>query len=370
MTGGSDHRRPSPRSNELDRVLLVAARGVGLLAAMTPTNAAAERARLSAIFSAGGADTPRWTYRPGPGPAVGQALDAARLALHLLSVDRGFDAGLSDLYRARCEELALELSLVENRGCAAFAGLSQTRFGCDDRAATLAGQLAQSPLEAPEETETCLSDGAEPASLLRQVRALVGALRIPFRVEVRRDLVPLAATGDGVILIAEGRPLTASAARRTAIHEVYGHALPRARAAQQPLRLFAVGTAAGVDEQEGYALLLEERAGYLVGRRARELAARHDAVVNMRAGADFGECVRRLRDEHRLPIDSALRTAERAYRGGDGKSAGLGRECVYLASFLRVREYLAREPDDERILGSGQVSVAAAPVLRAYYVGA
>ena len=56
--------------------------------------------------------------------------------------------------------------------------------------------------------------------------------------------------------------------------------------------------------------------------------------------------------------------AERAFRGGDGSSPGLGRERVYLESFVRVRAHLAAHPDDEAVLASGQIALEAIETLR------
>ena len=69
--------------------------------------------------------------------------------------------------------------------------------------------------------------------------------------------------------------------------------------------------------------------------------------------------------EHGLPAADAVLVAERAFRGGDGTSPGLGRERIYLEAFLRVGEHLAKKPTDEGILTSGQVSLDAIPVLGA-----
>lgn len=64
-----------------------------------------------------------------------------------------------------------------------------------------------------------------------------------------------------------------------------------------------------------------------------------------------------------MPAPDAVLVAERAFRGGDGVMAGLGRERIYLEAFLRVGEHLRRKPTDEGILTSGQVSLDAIAVL-------
>jgi hypothetical protein len=150
------------------------------------------------------------------------------------------------------------------------------------------------------------------------------------------------------------------------VHEVEAHVLPRARAARISPRIFQIGTARGTDEQEGLAIAIEERHQMLSPRRKRELAARHLAVLAMDHGASFGECARALVRDHGLCPRDAVLVSERAYRGGDGTRPGLGRERVYLVSYVRVRAHLAERPGDERVLASGQVALDAVDVLRPF----
>ena len=145
--------------------------------------------------------------------------------------------------------------------------------------------------------------------------------------------------------------------------EIEAHAIPRTRAALARLAIFQIGTARGIDDQEGLALVLEERGNYLSPRRKRELAARHLAVEAMDSGATFADALGALVKEHGVPAPDAVLVAERAFRGGDGTMAGLGRERIYLEAFLRVGEHLRRKPTDEGILTSGQVSLDSIPVL-------
>ena len=117
------------------------------------------------------------------------------------------------------------------------------------------------------------------------------------------------------------------------------------------------------DDQEGRALLLEERAGFLEGRRRRTLAFRHRAVEWMADGATFADVAARLTTDHGVTALEAVLIAERAFRGGDGARPGLGRERIYLQSLVRVRAHLEGRPEDEAMLASGQISIDAARVL-------
>jgi hypothetical protein len=176
-------------------------------------------------------------------------------------------------------------------------------------------------------------------------------------------MAALAAISGDTLWVAEGRLLTKSDVDRTVIHELEAHALPRVRARTQRLGIFAIGTARGSDDQEGYALWLEETRGVSTRARRRELAARHHAVRWMRDGADFLEVVTKLEDAGG-ELEPSLRIAERAFRGGDGKGPGLGRESVYLEALVRVRRALEERPEDEAVLAAGQVSVEALAALR------
>jgi hypothetical protein len=192
------------------------------------------------------------------------------------------------------------------------------------------------------------------------VRALVGEHRAPFTVCVVRGLHALAATGERTVYVAEGRAVSERTAQRVAIHEVMGHVLPRVHA-QRAHPIFTLGTARGNDDQEGLALVHEERHGLLDPQRRGELAGRHIAASLMRAGADFVEVVRHLQRD--VSLERALHTSARVFRGSAGTFPGLGRESVYIPSFMRVSSCLGKDPHAEELLSRGQVAVRALPAL-------
>jgi hypothetical protein len=163
--------------------------------------------------------------------------------------------------------------------------------------------------------------------------------------------------------------MTEDDVERTVLHEVEGHALPRARAREAPLALFRAGTARGIDDQEGLALVLELRAGRLRTGRRRVLAARHRTVEAMLDGATFGDAALALVRDHGLDAAEAVLMTERAFRGGDGLAPGLGRERVYLESFVRTRAHLSARPGDERVLAAGQVALDAVGALAPFVLG-
>lgn len=326
---------------------LSAMRRVRLIGAATPTNAEAEIERLTAALEAGRPSFPQWEHRPER--TTIPALPGA--------------SGSIDLVRARIEELRLEAAMAEAAGTPAFAPLAAERFHEPARALRAADRTAQAWAALPTSTEDDLvptDDGSDPRSLLSQVRAAIGRARAPFAVKVS-TLGALAATGEHTVYVARGRFTTPRAARRIAIHEVSGHVMPRVRA-RRLHAIFELGTARGTDEQEGLAVLYEERAGLLDDARRVDLARRHIAARAMRDGADFVEVTRALA-RMGAPCRDAITIASRVFRGSNGRFPGLGRESVYITCFSRVRAHLDKHPGDEALLASGQIAIAAIPLL-------
>ena len=355
----------APWTRRVDRLLVRAVREVRLLGAVTPVGVDGERARIVAAFEADGVTEPRWEY------ARSQRHEARELLAATERELRGAEPGaLAEAYAARIAELDLETDLADAAGSEGFAALARQRFATRDSAAvTAASELAQTWIAArptTSESATIRSDAPDPRSLLSRMRAAVGERRLPFSVVAHDGLAPLAATGERTILIATKREVTDEDVARTVLHEIDGHALPRRRAESQTIGLFGIGTARGADDQEGYALLLEERGGFASVTRRRQLAARHIAVEAMLRGATFVDATRALIVDRGIPARDAVLAAERAFRGGDGVRAGLGRERVYIESLLRVRARLAARPEDEAIVASGQVAIDAVDAVRAF----
>lgn len=365
---------------ELDvgRMLCALSRRVRLLAAVTPVNLAVELARLSATWGAGRHEPARFVYAP-PG-------DMGRLRRALDEVSGSYRGPRWALYAARADELGREAAACEAAGTDGFHERARARFprrdAFDDDADRVAERWAEDGGEGARQGE---SNGAEaprgpareagsrpgevpsddehdPRSLVCAMRLAVGERRLAVRVEVVQRMAALAATGEGVIYVAAGRRLTAQDVARTVLHEVEGHALPSLRAKRAAVPLFELGTAFGSDDQEGRALLIEERAGLLSAGRRRELSWRHLAARATAAGATFTEVARLLLGRG-APLESTLRIAARVLRGGGADGGGLGREVAYLPALLRVRAALEEASGLEEILASGRVSVEAARIL-------
>jgi hypothetical protein len=343
----------------VDRLFFHAERSTALLDRCRPANSVAETERVAALWEKGRPAVPAFRYLPLPDLApLLKALEAV--------VDLGDGEGLwKALYGARALELFREASIVDALGTPAFCARAAARFPLNH---TEFGALADLHarqwvgLEPELEPEVVPADDSkDPRSLLALVQALVGELRLPVRVTTSPELTSAAATGDGFIVIRTGLSHTADRARRIALHEVFGHALPRVRARAEAQGLFAAGTAEGADDEEGRALLIEERHGLLDRGRRHELAARHVAASAVRGGADWVETVRTLVAAGVQPR-RAVQVSARVHRGG-----GLAREIIYLPALYRVSAAFEAEPSLERWLERGRVSVAAARTFRSTF---
>jgi len=327
-----------------------------MITASTPLNLRAELSRLHRRWSRGEHEAPRFLYDEPPDH------DGLVRALDDLAERLSAEGALGLVYAERAREIAEEARICSAVGKPEFWSSARKRFSRRDTFDEAADELSRRWLEEP--LSVCLDDLTQSddetneASLLSRMRAEIGARRLPFRVIVVRDLSALAATGEGIVQVVGGRQLTRADVERTVLHEIEGHVLPRCRANAQKLGIFVVGTRAGVDDQEGRAIVLEDRAFHLGAARRHELAWRHVAARRLEAGADFVDTARELL---RLGanLSDTLRITARVFRGG-----GLGREVVYLPAFLRVSAALSADPSVDRMLGAGRVSVDAAEVLR------
>jgi hypothetical protein len=342
-----------------DRALTTAADQIKLIRAVTPTNADGELALLEQSFRAGKPRLPRWRYEPAPlAPELPRALDTLAAFLEK-------DPPLGPFYAARARELCLEAELVQVTGTSRLTAVARQRFlgsspeelrdsrAADDLALAWTSDIADSGCRDPSTDPSAhplvrSCDAGDPRSLFRRLSNEVGKKQLPIRVCVRPGMASLAATGDGVILVTANKWLARRDIERTVLHEIEGHALPRARASRAPIGLYAIGTARGIDDQEGRAIAIEEKAGFLDDARRYELGCRHLGARATLEGADFIEVVSLLQARG-ATIEAALRIAARVQRGSHGVG-GLAREVVYLASRCKLRR-LAASPEGLKIEG-------------------
>lgn len=326
-----------------------------LLAACTPANMGSERRRLEAEAEQGRFVMPAFSY-----VAEASVAAATEWAATLAA------APITDpLLAERLDEIRLEGAIARAAGAPALVPLAALRFGAPTaEAGALARTWEAGGDDGPPPPADCETDGPEPSSLASALKRRIFEEQLDFRVAVHPDLLALAATGADCIYVAQGVRLSREDVRRTVVHEIEGHAAPRTRARRLGHPILSLGTRGGHDEQEGFALFCEERAGCLSTRRKWELALRHHAVLRMLDGACFADLTRWLVEERGRTPAQAVRLALRIFRGSDGTFPGLGRERVYLTSFVRVRRHLGESPNDEAMLRSGQVSLSALRELR------
>jgi hypothetical protein len=338
---------------------------VRVIATNTPVNLQRELGRLEQAWRAGGASAPSFVYDPAPDHA------ALRRALDDLAEVLDARGDLGAIYAARARELADEAAICEAAGGPGLWQAARRRYAARDGFDALADATAEAwlgeprpersrPRPASGDARVRSDDEAAAGSLVRRMREEIGRRRLPLRVLVKANLASLAATGEGFVQVIAGRRLTRRDVERTVLHEIEGHVVPRIRAEAAPVGIFAVGTARGSDDQEGRALAIERRAGFLDRGRRREIALRHVAARAVEAGAPFVDTVRLLADRG-APLRAALRIASRVHRGG-----GLGREAVYLPALLRVEAALEADRGLDDVLRVGRVSVDAAGALRVW----
>ncbi|MEN9578114.1 MAG: hypothetical protein RJA70_1123 [Pseudomonadota bacterium] len=345
-----------PELKYADRALHRLEAGIALLSRCQPTNAANEQQRVLERWRAGVKAAPEWRYAATPN------LTPLRHELAAALVGLPQEDAIGQLYRDRAAELELETRLVEAIGTRDMPRLSGHRFGVHLARIwrDLAGSWADIAVE-PATQWIVSDDRRNPSSLIVRMSRVVGELKLPIAVKLSDTLQAAAATGQALILVAEGRRLTAMATERVVVHEVFGHALPRYRAQGERLGLFATGSAGGNDEQEGYALLLEERRQLMCSVRKRELGLRHLAGLSVHDGADWVQTLSLLMARG-AELEEGAQIASRVHRAG-----GLAREVVYLPAWARVRAALSAEPELEEWLKRGRLSLYAISQLRGRY---
>lgn len=346
------------QSRQLGRLLLTIESRIALLNRCRPLNMVAERSRLLDELERERSPSPQWVYDQPPEFAPTLHL-LARLQRHLPE-----QVPFSDLWVAKVEELHLEAELAESVGQPRFAALARRRYpnGADphcDNANALAARWSLSLPPEKAETRIRTDNARDSRSLLRVLEAELERLNLNFRLSVSSSLQSNAATGQNVIVVASDRWLNPQSARRIALHEIHGHAIPRLRASNQVHGLLLAGAAGSNEQEEGRALLIEQHLGLLDQERRLELGLRHQLATLGSAGNSWIESVRHA---HQVLgcWSQAVDMASRTHRGG-----GLFRESCYLVEFFRLQNALTTDPDLERWLSAGRTTIQCARRLRA-----
>ncbi len=313
---------------EIDASLTEIERSVNLLLNVTPVNAAEAWADFERSDS-GSAPTLR--LRP-----LEFEPDLMRRALYDLEVENVSDPALHTLFQAKRDEIARQITLLEDRDTTRFVyGSLQLYGGITQPLVSAAEELLDLiPQQAPSTRSVTAGAFAE-AARVEFDRYRAAYRDFPLHLEVRDDISELMVSF-GWLLIPESASIRADRVEPLLHHEVGTHVVTYQNGARQPLTLLTIGLPGYDETQEGLAVLAEYLTGGLDPRRLRVLAARVVAVSEMLDGADFMEIFESLRTEHRIPRRTAWSIAIRVVVGG-----GSVKDAIYLRGIARILDALA-----------------------------
>jgi uncharacterized protein (TIGR02421 family) len=262
--------------------------------------------------------------------------DLVRRALYNLEIETVTDPALHTLFRMKRDEIARQITVLEDRDTSRFVyGSLQLYGGISQPLASAAEELLETiPAQVPNTRSVTAGAFAEAARAeFDRYRAVYPDF--PAHVEVRGDISELMVSF-GRLLIPEAGTFRADRVEPLLHHEVGTHVVTYQNGARQPLTLLTIGLPGYDETQEGLAVLAEYLTGGLDPRRLRVLAARVVAVGKMLDGAEFLEIVESLRAEHRIPTRTAWSIAIRVVVGG-----GFARDAIYLRGITRLLDALA-----------------------------
>jgi uncharacterized protein (TIGR02421 family) len=353
--GGYVHLVSSPTQGlapalEIDATLTEIERSVDLLLNVTPVNAA----EAWADFERGDfATAPTLRLRP-----LEFEPDLVRRQLYELEIEDVADPALHTLFRAKRDEIARQITALEDRDTTRFVyGTLQ-----------LYGDLAQSLVSAAEELLESIpalvpsTNGVTAGAFAEAARAELDRYRavyadFPVHLEVRDDISELMVSF-GRLLIPEAATFRADRVEPLLHHEVGTHVVTYQNGARQPLKLLTIGLPGYDETQEGLAVLAEYLTGGLDPRRLRVLAARVVAIAEMLDGAGFLDIFESLRTEHRIPTRTAWSIAIRAVVGG-----GSVKDAIYLRGIARILQALT-EGIDLDVLFVGKLALDHIPLVQ------
>ena len=313
---------------DIDASLTEIERGLNFLLNVTPVNAA----QAWADFKGSDFETvPTLRLRP-----LEFEPDSVRRDLYDLEIENVIDPALHTLLRSKRDELARQITALEDRDTARFVyGTLQLYGGVASPLVAAAEELLETiPEQAPSTRGVSAGAFAKAArGEFDRYRALYP--EFPVNVEVRDDISELMVSL-GRLLIPEAASFRADRVEALLHHEVGTHVVTYQNGARQPLQMLSTGLPGYEETQEGLAVLAEYLTGGLDPRRLRVLAARVVAIAEMLDGAGFTEIFESLRTNHRLPTGTAWSITIRAVVGG-----GSVKDAIYLRGIKRLLETVA-----------------------------
>lgn len=313
---------------EIDSGLTEIERRVNLLLNMTPVNTAEA---WSDFEHSDFATVPTLRLRP-----LDFEPDLVLRDLYDLEVEHVDDPALHTLFRAKRDEIARQVTMLEDRDTSRFVyGSLQLYGGVAPHLRAAADELLDlvAPQAPSRQTVTAgvFADAA---------RAELGRYRADYpelsaQIEVREDVSELMVSF-GRLLIPEAAAFRTDRVEPLLHHEIGTHVVTYHNGARQPLALLTIGLPGYDETQEGLAVLAEYLVGGLDPRRLRVLAARVVAVDLLLDGAAFPEIFECLRETHRMPARTAWSIAVRVVVGG-----GSVKDAIYLRGITRILQMLA-----------------------------
>ena len=283
--------------------------------------------------------------------------DLVNRDLYNTEIERVADPGLHSLFRAKRDEIARQITLLDDRGTSRFRYGALQLYGAPGKsliatARSLLARIDAQPITAGSITATAFADAAR--AELQSYRSRYPGF--PIAVEVRDDVADLMVSF-GTLFIPATAAFREDRVEPLIQHEVGTHVVTYRNGDSQPFKLLAVGLPSYEETQEGLAVLAEYVVGGLDPRRMRVLAARVVAASMMLADADFIEIFKHLTDDHGFAPRTAWSVTSRATYGG-----GSTKDIIYLRDIERVLGYFAQGHGIEPLL-AGKLSLDHAPLV-------
>lgn len=334
---------------DIDKRLTEIERRVSLLLNITPTNGADAWADFErSDFTT----APTLRLRP-----LEFDPDMVRRDLYNLEIENVTDPALHSLLRAKRDEIARQVTALEDRDTTRFVHGTLQLFGVTAPSLVKAAEdmLAALPPRSPA-GGTVTAGAFADASRAELERYRATYPDFPTHVEVRDDVSELMVSF-GRLLIPETAVFRDDRVEPLIHHEVGTHVVTFRNGARQPLKLLEIGLPGYDETQEGLALIAEYVSGGLDPRRLRVLAARVVAVDMLTNGAEFTDIFDRLHTRHEFHQRTAWSIAIRVVVGG-----GSVRDAIYLRGISRILSALA-EGLDLKLLFVGKLALDHVPLV-------
>jgi uncharacterized protein (TIGR02421 family) len=284
--------------------------------------------------------------------------DLVRRELYSLEIENVTDPALHTLFRAKRDEIARQITALEDRDTSRFVFGSLQLYGGITPALACAAEDLLEAVPAPAPSTQSVTAGAFAEAARGEFDRYRAVYRdFPVHIEVRDDISELMVSF-GRLLIPEAAAFRADRVEPLLHHEIGTHVVTYQNGARQPLTLLTIGLPGYDETPEGLAVLAEYLTGGLDPRRLRVLAARVVAIGKMLDGAEFLEIFESLRGDYGMPTRTAWSIAIRVVVGG-----GSVKDAIYLRGITRLLEALA-EGSSLEVLFVGKLALDHIPLVQ------